>query len=382
MTQIFAFFRRVVRGTRFGRRHGFTMIELLVVIVILGVLATAMVPVVGRFLSVGDDAESRNNLRRLGAAAIAYRSDHDNCYPSAGGVCFEFIWDPVGKRERNYGRSAGWVYFAHSGCPRENNPDDVCDGNPLSQGCGQINSDDGTGCAANRYVNEAGICTCFKATANEGGISPQPSGWYVSGSSSAYAPAEVDIMNGAIYPYMGGDTRAYSNGAFAERAREKLGIAEDKVVRAYAMNVITGADEDIYDVYKQYNKTGGSDGNSAIRYGLASLYPNIDSSRSSTREALPAKTVLFVELDLDDSEVKSSGSLSGDQVWDWDKGNESMGFNHENNGIMEAHVCFADGHVEAIRDPSRDPTSPDTGRRQRLSKWYGSGGLNSSASLE
>lgn len=375
-------FRRAVRGAQSRLHAGFTMIELLVVIVILGVLATALMPVVGRFLSIGDDAESRNNLRRLGAAAIAYRSDHENCYPSAGGVCFQFVWDPLGERARNDGRAAGWVYFAHSGCPRANNPDDVGDGNAVSQGCGQVTDDDGTGSGSNRFVNESGICKCFKATSAEGGISPQPSSWYVTGSTGTRSGAEVDIMNGVLYPYMDNDVRSYSNGGFAERAHAVLGIPEDRVVRAYAMNVITGADEDIYDVYKQYNKTGGTDTNTAIRYGASSLYPNLDSSRVSPREALPAKTVLFVELDLDDSEVKSDGSLSGDQVWDWDKGDESMGFNHENNGIMEAHVCFADGHVEAIRDPSPDPTSPDTGKRRGLSKWYGSGGLNSSAALE
>lgn len=376
MTHCFDCFRRAVRGAGTGNRQGFTMIELLVVIVILGVLATALMPVVGRFLSVGDDAESRNNLRRLGAAAIAYRSDHENCYPSAGGVCFKFIWDPLGERQKYDGRAAGWVYFAHSGCPRGNDPDAVGDGNAFSQGCGQVGGDEN-----DKFVNEAGICRCYKASSSEGGISPQPSSWYVAGTTSGIASAEVDIMNGVLYDYLDGNRKNYTCAAFAKRAQEKLGIPSDRVVRAYAMNVITGADKNVYDVYDQYHRTGGS-GADAIRYGASSLYPNVSSNRKSSREALPAKTVLFVELDLDDSEVKSEGSLAGDQVWDWDKGNESMGFNHENNGIMEAHVCFADGHVEAIRDPSRDPTTPDTARRQGLSKWYGSGGLNSEAALE
>lgn len=64
-------------------------------------------------------------------------------------------------------------------------------------------------------------------------------------------------------------------------------------------------------------------------------------------------------------------------MWDWDDGDESMGFNHENNGAMYAHVCFADGHVEAVRDLAGSDL-PDQDRRKRLSKWYGSGGVNAS----
>jgi prepilin-type processing-associated H-X9-DG protein len=101
----------------------------------------------------------------------------------------------------------------------------------------------------------------------------------------------------------------------------------------------------------------------------------IDSQKRE--EALPSKTVLLVELDLDNESVKSANDLAGDQVWDWDEGDECMGFNHEDNGLYYAHVCFADGHVEAIRDPSKDPLSPNTTDRQKLSKWYGSGGLAS-----
>jgi prepilin-type processing-associated H-X9-DG protein len=93
-------------------------------------------------------------------------------------------------------------------------------------------------------------------------------------------------------------------------------------------------------------------------------------------EALPSKTALIVELDLDNENIRSANDLSGDQVWDWDNGNESMGFVHEDDGMYYAHVCFADGHVDAIRDPSRDPMSPDMDRRRKLSKWYGSGGLS------
>ena len=113
---------------------GFTMIELLVVIVIIGVLAAALAPAVGRFLRAGDDTISRNNLMRLGKAAIAYKSEHAGCYPAAGGYFSTFQWRNAENttREKRYGRANGWVYFEHS-CPRSKGDieaaDKIGDGN-------------------------------------------------------------------------------------------------------------------------------------------------------------------------------------------------------------------------------------------------------------
>ena len=173
------------------------------------------------------------------------------------------------------------------------------------------------------------------------------------------------------------------------KAADMDGAAENwiaDVARAYAMNVITGTDDDLYetDCYKDggyekaYCHPGSETAHYTIRLGSAGLRPRIDSDDTNKGEAMPAKTALIVELDLDNTALSSDNSLEGDQVWDWDEGDESMGFNHEDNGAMFAHVCFADGHVESIRDPSADPEEPDDRKRQALSKWYGSGGLNAS----
>ena len=160
------------------------------------------------------------------------------------------------------------------------------------------------------------------------------------------------------------------------------------MARAYARNVITGTDDDLYET--DYYKVGGTEkdychpsakyAHTAIRLGASDLNPRIDSDDKNKGTAMPAMTALIVELDLDNEALSQNNSLEGDQVWDWDKGDESMGFNHDENGAMFAHVCFADGHVESIRAPSADPEEPDDRKRKRqaLSKWYGSGGLNAS----
>ena len=360
------------------RLLGFTMIELLVVIVIIGVLAAALAPAVGRFLRAGDDTISRNNLMRLGKAALAYKSEHDGCYPAAGGYFSEFQWrDPrnPATKEKRYGRANGWVYFEHD-CPRKKGDieaaDKIGDGNGDSYNLGSTlicgASDDET------YVNEDGCCICFDSKSKEGGMGSKPASWYERSGGDVWTQAQVSVMNGCLFDYLGKDLSIYVNPTFQRLATEKLGIAKNSIVRAYAMNVITGADKSLYDTGRSGYAGGG--GSYGIRYGQSTLKPYVDGSTRA--EALPSKVALFVELDLDNEALKSANSLEGDQVWDWDEGDECMGFVHEDNGMMYAHVCFADGHVEAIRDPSRDITSPDTTKRKKLSKWYGSGGVSAS----
>ena len=366
--------------------RGFTMIELLVVIVIIGVLAAALTPAIGRFLTAGDDAVSRNNLMRLGRAAMTYRAENKNCYPAAGGYFASFL---DGARKRRYSRARGWVYFEHS-CPRSDlaKIDEVGNGDHDGYGCGVYTDEDSM--ENSTKVNEQGCCLCFDSNNNEGGINAQPASWYGSVSGNSYSQAHVAVMNGALFDYLSGDFKVYTNPTFNEVARQKCRIPKDKVCRAYAMNVITGTDKNVYETGRDKYMGGGTaggdgtgacpscgsnDNHAAIRLGKEKLQVYVDASRME--EALPSKTALFVELDLDNENVKSANDLAGDQVWDWDKGDESMGFNHENNGAFYAHVCFADGHVDAIRDPSTNPLEPDKTKRQKLSKWYGSGGLSS-----
>ncbi len=362
-------------------KQGFTMIELLVVIVILGVLAVSLMPVVGRFLNAGDDATSRNNLMRLGRAALAYKMEKDGCYPASGGWFTQFKTETPSGLETRYGRASGWVYFEHD-CPRKKGDveaaDDIGTGNANFDGWGwgemkPCGATDGDG------VNEEGCCRCFDSRKKEGGINPKPASWLKESGGSGDEPwslAEVAIMNGALFPYMDGNVGAYSSPAFARRAAEKLKVPRNRVVRAYAMNVITGTDSDLYDIPSNHSYAGGG-GRYCIRFGQATLRPYVDSDTRT--EAMPARTALFVELDVDNDALKNAGSLEGDQVWDWDKGEESMGFIHDDSGARYAHVCFADGHVEAIRDPSADSESPNVERRLKLSKWYGSGGRNAEA---
>jgi prepilin-type N-terminal cleavage/methylation domain-containing protein/prepilin-type processing-associated H-X9-DG protein len=64
-------------GARAGRQ-AFTLVELLVVIAVIGVLASLLLPAVARAVGSGRQIFCQNNLRQLGIAWIVYAGDHDD----------------------------------------------------------------------------------------------------------------------------------------------------------------------------------------------------------------------------------------------------------------------------------------------------------------
>ncbi len=67
-------------------KRGFTLIELLVVIMVIGILASLLVPAVTGALQKGKDTKSASNLRQIGLALNGYASDNNNYYPTAHSV--------------------------------------------------------------------------------------------------------------------------------------------------------------------------------------------------------------------------------------------------------------------------------------------------------
>lgn len=371
------------------------MIELLVVVAIIGILAAVLAPVSMRLLGQGDEVTARNNLRVLGQAALAYLSDHGG-YPSAGGYFSSFtVLDSNGQEKTVYGRSRGWVYFEHD-CPRSagdsSAADSIGDGQGNSYGIGYLQSSSSTSYSGD-YVNEAGVCTCFNSTTDEGNLGATPASWYGTASGDEqWTQGETAIVNGGLYEYVNKNLAVFTNPAFEKAAEEQLKVKRSQIFRAYAMNVITGADEDLYDTgrprYSNFNNTdkmetdrGHSSAYNTIKVGPRALkaYESASEDDDKFMEVLSmSETALFVELDLSEEGTAQANSLAGDQVWDWDGGDECMGFNHEDHGSWIALVCFADGRVGTVRDPSADPESPDTAKRLKVSKYYGSGGVNAS----
>src|SRR5690625_3090711 len=66
------------------RRTAFTLIELLTVIAIIGILASILIPVVGKVRDSAKSAVCISNLRQVGLAAMAYALENEERLPDAG----------------------------------------------------------------------------------------------------------------------------------------------------------------------------------------------------------------------------------------------------------------------------------------------------------
>ena len=64
-----------------GKKHGFTLIEMLIVIVIIGVLASALIPRIGSARGKANDVARKADLQQIATALISYQIDR-NTFPT------------------------------------------------------------------------------------------------------------------------------------------------------------------------------------------------------------------------------------------------------------------------------------------------------------
>ncbi len=85
---------------------GFTLVEVLVVITIIGILVGMLLPAVNYAREAGRNAQCRNNLKQMGEACLAHEQAQEN-FPTGG-----WGWFWVGDPDRGYGvqQPGGWIY--------------------------------------------------------------------------------------------------------------------------------------------------------------------------------------------------------------------------------------------------------------------------------
>jgi prepilin-type N-terminal cleavage/methylation domain-containing protein len=71
-----------------SQRGGFTLVELLVVIVIIGILASLLIPAIAWALRIATVANCKNNLRQFHQMGHIYASHHKGKWPAETGAGF------------------------------------------------------------------------------------------------------------------------------------------------------------------------------------------------------------------------------------------------------------------------------------------------------
>lgn len=107
--------------SRFRQRphlHGFTLVELLTVIVVLGVLAAIFIPVVGKVRATAGGAKCLSNLHQIGTAMHMHAAEYRGVFPRQYGLQ---ITDPT-LGNQSWSTTLGRYLTDHNGVQFNNSP--------------------------------------------------------------------------------------------------------------------------------------------------------------------------------------------------------------------------------------------------------------------
>ena len=95
--------KRMISGfMKVDREKGFTLIELMIVVAILGILAAIAIPNFMRFQAKSKQSEAKTNLGAIGTTAEAWRTERDTYVATVA----ELGWAPQGNSRYGYSYNA------------------------------------------------------------------------------------------------------------------------------------------------------------------------------------------------------------------------------------------------------------------------------------
>jgi general secretion pathway protein G len=81
--------RSLIKGAYMKAKCGFTLVEILIVVVILGVLAAMVIPVFGQASTDAKNSTVASNLMKMRLQIELYKNHHNGHYPGTGTASFK-----------------------------------------------------------------------------------------------------------------------------------------------------------------------------------------------------------------------------------------------------------------------------------------------------